>query len=147
MQVMEVLKGPPSTNVPVSCGKTPVPLQASLLGPYIAFALNWSCPTKSTPASPEPNPRVARAGCSQALLQVLPGKGIHCYWRRHLHLTAVQVHKYVVLLITHQGKSGKLILQRDNSACRLVFYVFLFPSSFSTPPPFPFTSKWDLCFF
>lgn len=39
------------------------------------------------------------------------------------------------LLITHWGESGKWILQRDNSACRLLFYVFQFPSSLSTTPP------------
>lgn len=40
-----------------------------------------------------------------------------------------------VLPITHRGKAGKWILLRDNSACRLLFYVFQFPSSLSTSPP------------
>lgn len=138
-----MLKGPPATAVPVSHGKTSVPLKASPPGCRYCFCFEFELPDKQHAGSPPPSEQnPCRYTCT---LQPSPAedvirKGNYLLLENVLvpcSYSAAQI--CGVLPITHQGKSGKRILQQDNSACRLLFYVFLFPSSFSTPTPSTFS--------
>lgn len=78
---------------PLCLGKIPPP------GCTFCFWFEFELPDKqhtgSHPHLPSKIPAAALARCSQALLKMLSGKGIICYWRMYLCLAAIRLHKYV----------------------------------------------------